>query len=120
MALFKKKKVEKKIEKKVEKKIEPKKTGSAWSSLISPHVTEKATGLEGQNKYIFKVFDRSNKTEIKKAVESIYGINVEEVNIINVPKKKRRVGKKNEGWKAGYKKAIVKVKEGQKIEILPR
>ena len=120
MALFKKKKVEKKIEKKVEKKIEPKRIGLAWSALVSPHVTEKATSLEGQNKYIFRVFNTSNKAEVKKAVESVYGINVENVNIINVPRKKRRVGKRNEGWKAGYKKAIVRIKEGQKIEILPR
>jgi large subunit ribosomal protein L23 len=52
-------------------------------------------------------------------VEGIYGVKVTDVKIINVPRKKRRV-RGQIGWKKGYKKAIVQVKEGQKIEILPR
>ena len=90
----------------------------AWKSLFSPHVTEKATNLGGENKYVFKVFKRANKVDIKKAVESLYGVAVEDVKIINVRRKARRVGR-TQGFRKGYKKAIVKVKKGQEIEILP-
>ena len=91
----------------------------AWKSLFSPHVTEKATDLAGHNQYIFKVFKRTNKNEIKKAVQSLYGVDVEKVRIINVHRKKKKMGR-NIGWKKGYKKAIVKIKKGQEIEVLPR
>ena len=90
----------------------------AWRSLKSPHITEKATALSSQNQYVFKVEKKSNKTEIKKAIEEVYGVGVLNVNIINIPRKKRRLGR-IEGFKPGYKKAIVKLKEGEKIEIMP-
>jgi len=91
----------------------------AFRILISPHVTEKATDLESQNQYVFKVFPRANKIEIRKAIEEVYGVKVVSVNIINVPRKPRKLGK-TIGWKKGFKKAIVKIKEGQKIETLVR
>lgn len=94
--------------------------GNAWKVLVFPHVTEKATDLEKDNKYIFRVFKIANKIEIKKAVESLYGVNVEDVAIINIPRKKRRAGRQREGWRRGYKKAIVKIQKDQKIEIMPR
>ena len=103
------------LEKKV-KKI----PGLAYKVLASPHVTEKATNLSEVNQYVFKVLPGSNKIEIKKAIESLYGAEVEKVRIINVHKKKRRIGRTREGWKKGYKKAIVEIKKGQKIEIMPR
>lgn len=128
----KKEKVEKKsIEKKavtklVQKKevINPihkkvKKVGIAAKVLESPHVTEKASLLAESNKYTFKVAFRSNKIEIKKGVEELYGVDVVGVNIINIHRKKRRVGRKF-GFKTGYKKAIVEIKKGQKIEVMPR
>ena len=87
--------------------------------LISPQITEKATDLAQKNQYVFKVFPKANKTEIKKAIEDLYKVEVSDVKIINVPKKRRRLGRIS-GWKKGYKKAIVKIKEGQKIEVLPR
>ncbi|KPJ55009.1 hypothetical protein AMJ47_02440 [Parcubacteria bacterium DG_72] len=92
----------------------------AWKVLAEPHITEKATYLEKDNKYVFKVFVKANKTEIKKAVESLYGVNVEKVAIINIPRKKRRAGRQREGWRKGYKKAVVEIQKGQKIEIMPR
>ncbi len=99
----------------------PKKETSkiAYRVLGAPHVTEKATALTEENKYVFKVLPRTNKIEIKKAVEDLYGVDVVKVRIINVPKRRRRLGKQK-GWRKGYKKAIVKIKKGQKIEILPR
>jgi len=59
------------------------------------------------------------KLEIKKAIEGLYGVDVLSVKVINIPKRRRRLGRIT-GWRKGYKKAIVKIKKGQKIEIIPR
>src|SRR4030042_4884657 len=116
-----------------EKKEEPKKPSAAerprnktrkkpvetYNVLKTPHITEKATDLTKENKYIFKVFPRTNKKEIKRAIEGLYNVDVVSVRIINIPPKRRRLGR-TLGWRKGYKKAIIKIKEGQKIEVLPR
>ncbi len=128
--IFKKKKIEEKevekkeIEKPKEEIIVPKRErkliiGEAYRILKTPHVTEKAADLVKKNQYVFNIYPKKNKIEIKKAIEDLYGVRVLKVKIINIPAKKRRLGKVK-GWKAGYKKAIVKIKEGQKIEVLPR
>lgn len=91
----------------------------AYRVLKGPHVTEKATDLVKKNQYVFRVFSRANKVEIKRAVEDLYGVNVVSVKIINVSSRRRRLGA-IEGERKGYKKAVVKVSEGQKIELLPR
>mgnify|MGYP001558152485 CR=1 FL=1 len=105
---------------KVEKEAKPAKSGksTAFSYVMvkEPHISEKSNYLGAENKYVFKVYENSNKPEIKKSVEGIYGVNVLSVNIIKIPGKKRRIGKV-EGFKKGYTKAIVTIKEGQKIEI---
>jgi large subunit ribosomal protein L23 len=88
--------------------------------LKFPHITEKAAFLaEKNNQYVFRVTDNANKKEIKKAVEDIFGVEVEKVRIANIPSK-RKIVKGIEGSKKGYKKAIVQVKQGQKIEIVSR
>ncbi len=69
-----------------------------------------------QLKYTFKIYSNTNKPEIKKAVEGIYGVTVMAVNIIQSPRKKRRLGK-TQGYKKAFTKALVTIKEGQKIEI---
>jgi large subunit ribosomal protein L23 len=98
----------------------PKKVSEiAYRVLKGLQVTEKATDLTKLNQYVFKVWPRANKTEIKKTIEDIYGVNVISVRIVNVPVKKRRLGR-IEGERSGYKKAVVKIQEGQKIEVLPR
>jgi len=91
----------------------------AYRILKIPQVTEKATDLTKENQYIFRVFPRTNKTEIKKAINDLYGVDVSDVKIIKVPAKRRKIGRIS-GWRKGYKKAIVRLKEGQKIEVLPR
>lgn len=95
----------------------------AYQIIKEPHITEKATDLIKQNKYVFKVFSKANKNEIKKAIKALYGAEVEKVNIVRSAPKKRRIGK-YQGWrkglKKGYKKAIVTLKQGEEIEILPR
>ena len=105
------------------KVVAPKSNGPAITSNFSyeaikqPHISEKASYLAEVNQYIFEVSPSYNKTEIKNAVEGIYGVNVLSVNVIKIPAKKRRLGK-TEGFRKAYKKAIVKIKNGQKIEIL--
>lgn len=91
----------------------------AYKTLKSPHITEKATDLTKKNQYVFKVLKGANKTEIKKAIKNLYKVDVQTVRIINIPPHKIRLGR-IEGWKKGYKKAIIKIKKGQKIEILSR
>jgi len=94
-------------------------SGSGYGILLSPHITEKATKINEKNGYIFKVWQKANKIQIKKAIEDNYGVDVICVRVINVRRKKKRVGK-NIGWHKGYKKAIVIIKQGQNIEILSR
>ncbi len=120
--IFKKKEEEGKAKdlKPVEKKEEKKISGHFVSKkfvLKSPYITEKGTMLEKENKYTFKVLNDSNKVEIKKEIEEKYNVNVLNVNIINAKRKKRRIGK-HQGFKKGYKKAIVEIKKGQKIELV--
>ncbi len=88
---------------------------AAYRFLKSPHITEKAVSLGAQNKYVFKISPEANGVEAKKAIQELYGVRVENVNIIKIPRKKRRVGK-SEGFKPGFKKIIVTLKEGDKIE----
>ena len=117
--LKKEKEKEKPVKKPEIKKARKKISDIASRVLISPHVTEKATGLVSENKYVFKVWPKANKIEIKKAIEDLYGVDVLGVRIINIHRRQRRLGRQV-GWRKGYKKAIVKIKKGQKIEILPR
>ncbi|MDP3015056.1 MAG: 50S ribosomal protein L23 [bacterium] len=89
------------------------------SSLIKQAwITEKAGDLSGFNKYIFIVDKKANKSETKKAIESIYGVKVNDVNIINTKGKSKRLGR-SLGKTSTYKKAIVTLKEGHKIDIMP-
>ena len=93
--------------------------GESWRVLKSPRISEKATDLAEVGKYVFNVNPKTTKISIKEAIQKSYGVTVTAVNIINIPRKKRRMGRR-EGYKAGYKKAIVSVKKGQTIEVLPQ
>jgi len=101
------------------KEVKKKEMGEAYRILASPQITEKAAALAEKNQYTFRVWPKANKIEIKKAIGWLYGVDVKAVKIIKIPAKKRRLGRIS-GWKKGYKKAIVKIKEGQKIEVMPR
>lgn len=89
--------------------------------LIKPILTEKANGQqESLRRYAFKVARKSNKLEIKKAIEAFYGVNVTDVNTAVVPgKNKTRFTKKGfvKGQKPAYKKALVTVAEGETIDL---
>lgn len=84
--------------------------------LVSPIVTEAATVFVEQNKYLFKITPRATKLQVKNAIEKIYSVLVEKVNTVSVPRKFRSRGR-IPGWKPGYRKAIVTLKEGNKIDV---
>jgi large subunit ribosomal protein L23 len=84
--------------------------------VLAPVVSEKSYSLIEDNKYSFRVHPRAHKTQIRQAVEELFDVKVVSVNIIKVrPKPKRR------GWtrgeKPGWKKAIVQLRAGDRIEI---
>jgi len=111
-------KKEEKKEKTAQSSMGPIKTsGFSFETVREPHISEKASYLSEKDHYTFKVSPNYNKKEVKKAVEGIYGVNVLSVNIIKIPAKKRRLVR-IEGFKGAYVKAVVKIKKGQKIEIL--
>jgi len=83
--------------------------------IQSPYITEKTMDLTRNNQYTFKVDPEANKIEIRKAIESLYNVDVIGVQTDNVSKKRRGVGRTS-GWKKGFKKAMVRIKEGQRIE----
>jgi len=85
--------------------------------LVQPRISEKASRLAGSNKYVFNVLKSTNKIEVKKAVENAYKVKVTQVNIINVKGKQRNFGRIS-GKTSAFKKAIVSLREGDKIEGL--
>jgi large subunit ribosomal protein L23 len=84
--------------------------------LISPVVSEKSYGQIVENRYTFKVHKDAHKTQIRQAVEQLFDVTVVGVNVVKVqPKPKRRGTTK--GTRPGWKKAIVELKAGDKIDI---
>jgi len=84
--------------------------------LRRPEITEKSTFLGESGQYVFEVAKEANKIEIKRAVEEIFKVNVRAVNIIHVRGKVRTMGR-SRGMTAAKKKAVVTLKEGQRIEL---
>ncbi len=81
--------------------------------IIRPLLTEKSYAEIATKKYVFIVAKNSNKTEIKLAVEKLFGVKVQSVNTVNCHGKYRRMGR-NEGYTPDYKKAIVQLKQDSK------
>ena len=87
-----------------------------YEILRRPLITEKSATLQVEGKYAFEVAGVANKTQVKQAVEKAFKVKVLAVNVMTVPGKERRVGRriiKTQSWK----KAIVTLKPGDKIEI---
>ena len=78
--------------------------------------TEKGTQLVGQRKYFFAVDIRATKGEIRRAIEDLFKVKVHDVNTAVMPGKPRRVGARW-GWKPNWKRAVVTLAEGSKIEV---
>ncbi len=91
-------------------------TGDAYKILIMPIITEKTTAMSVNNQYVFMVARRTNKIEVKKAIAQVYGVTPVKVRIINVKGKEVKTGRVT-GRTKDWKKAIVSIKEGEKIEI---
>ncbi len=86
---------------------------SAYDIILKPVITENSMDMLADKKYTFKVATDANKIEIKKAVEEIFGVKVSKVTTINMDGKMKRMGR-NEGRRAAYKKAVVKLTEDSK------
>jgi large subunit ribosomal protein L23 len=84
--------------------------------LLAPVVSEKSYSLQEDRKYTFKVHRDAHKTQIRQAVEELFDVHVENVNILKVQAKPKRRGL-TKGTRPGWKKAIVQVRAGEKIEI---
>lgn len=84
------------------------------SVIVRPVVTEKATLT---NTYVFEVRRTANKTQVAKAVAALYGVHPVSVRIMNVRGKKVRVGYKNEGKRADWKKAVIRLADGESINV---
>ena len=82
-----------------------------------PHITEKASMLAENNQYVFVVAKEATAPEVKKAITAIYKVKVDGVRMINAKSKEKRYGRAM-GTKPGYRKAIVTLKKGEKLDIL--
>lgn len=78
--------------------------------------TEKGAAIEPDRKYMFRVATSATKPQIKRAIEEIYKVKVQDVHTASVKPKRRRV-RQEYGYTSGWKKAVVTLKEGQKIEV---
>lgn len=91
----------------------------SFDLIDNASLTEKASLLsEKHNKYVFRVKPRANKVQIKRAIEELFGKKVLDVNTCNYAGKKKRERRADYGRKAHWKKAIVTLAEGEKIELV--
>jgi large subunit ribosomal protein L23 len=84
--------------------------------LLAPVVSEKSYSLISDRKYTFKVHEDAHKTQVRQAVEELFEVKVQSVNIVKVQSKPKRRGL-TRGSKPGWKKAVVQLREGHEIEI---
>jgi large subunit ribosomal protein L23 len=86
--------------------------------LLAPHISEKATiAADSSQQFVFKVMPSANKLEIKKAVELMFDVKVDSVQVANVKGKNKRFGQ-IAGRRADWKKAYVKLQPGQDIDFM--
>lgn len=100
----------------MENNINPNQENILSKVIIEPIITEAATAGISENKYIFKISARATKNQVKAAIEKIYNVKVEKINTVSIPRKRRNRGR-IPGWKPGYRKAMVTLKEGNKIDV---
>jgi large subunit ribosomal protein L23 len=92
---------------------------NAFNTVVRPVVSEKSTMLGDQGKYVFEVAPNANKIQIKQAIEEAFAekkIQVTAINILRVPGKMRRLGR-HRGMTRSWKKAIVTLRPGQRLEL---
>ena len=84
--------------------------------LLAPVVSEKSYSLIGDGKYVFRIHPDAHRTQVRQAVEQLFNVHVEGVNVLKVQPKPKRRGL-SKGIRPGWKKAIVQLREGETIEI---
>ncbi len=87
-----------------------------YGVVMEPIVTEKSHQLMAFNKYVFRVMKDATKQSVEKAIHEVFKVTVKNVHIVNIHPKKRQYGR-TVGWKQGFKKAIVTLKAGDKIDL---
>jgi len=87
---------------------------TAYDIILRPIITEQSTEHVDIKKYVFEVSPDANKIEIRKAVEEIFGVEVQKVRTLNMKGKKKRTGRYPEGSRKDWKKAVVKLTDGSK------
>jgi len=88
-----------------------------FNILRQPVITEKSHAATGAaNQYTFRVAREASKVQVKAAVEAIFEVDVEQVQVINMPSKPKRRGAQS-GSRSGYRKAVVRLAEGQTLEV---
>lgn len=122
MAIFDKKEEQKdsptgeKSSKKETKKLGTKNSKTAYEVLVEPWITEKSHSMMSANKYVFKVARTATKTQVKSAIEGLYGVKVVKMGVVNISDKAKYFGR-HVGKVSGFKKAIVTLKAGDSIEL---
>ena len=86
---------------------------TAYDIILTPDISEQSMDVAADKKYTFKVATDANKTQVKLAIEEIFGVEVAKVNIMNYDGKVKRMGR-NVGRTAAYKKAVVTLTEKSK------
>lgn len=91
----------------------------AYQVIVRPHISEKSVAQSEKGKYVFEVFSRVNSSEVRDAVERTYGVEVGAVNMVKVPSKRKNF-RRLKGESSRHNKAIVTLKKGHSIEVLPQ
>ncbi|HOZ37017.1 MAG TPA: 50S ribosomal protein L23 [bacterium] len=103
--------------------IKSKKTSSArvhtlaYRQLVHPLITEKSSLLGAYNQYVFAVYKSATKNSIKQAISDVYGVKPTKVTVSNQRGKQVRTGKNTTGYLKNWKKAVVTLPAGQKIDV---
>ena len=92
--------------------------GRKYNIVLRPHVSEKTARANADaNQYVFEVVRDADKAEVREAVESLFDVKVQSVQIVNVPAKNKRF-RFRRGRQSGWKKAYVRLEAGHSIELL--
>lgn len=92
--------------------------GRKFNILLRPHISEKSARLSADaNQYVFEVARNAEKSEIREAVESLFDVKVQSVQVVNVPGKSKQF-RFRRGQQSGWKKAYVRLEAGHSIELM--
>ena len=87
--------------------------------LRAPHVSEKTARLQETNQYVFEIAAGATKADVKAAVEQLFSVKVEQVNVLNVKGKTKAFRSRN-GRRGDWRKAYVRLAEGQSIDVMAK